>query len=302
MRDALAKKSSMVISQMLGGLGNQMFQYAAGRALSLATEQPLLLDLRSFKSYKLHNGFEINHAFNAPVNSAAEFDLHRLLGWRAYELPLRVLRRVESSLLRGKNLVIEPHFNYWGGFSKIRKPSYLTGYWQSEKYFTDYEDVIRSDFSFKRPLDSENRKISSHIQSYNSVSLHVRRGDYVTHAATSKILNTCSVDYYQHAIQYIAERVTSPYFYIFSDNIQWVRDNIHIPFAAEYIDHNHGRNSFIDMHLMSLCKHHIIANSSFSWWGAWLNDNPNKLVVVPRKWFVNNTNDQDLVPEKWVRL
>ena len=233
MRNALIKKNGMVISQILGGLGNQMFQYAAGRALSLASGHPLFLDLRGFKSYKLHNGFEINNIFYAPVNSATEFDLHRLLGWRAYELSLRALRRAQSSLLRGKNLVIEPHFNYWRGLSEIRKPSYLMGYWQSEKYFTDYEDVIRSDFSFKQPLDCENIKISTYIQNSNSVSLHVRRGDYVTHASTSKILNICSVDYYRHAIQYIAERVKFPHFYIFSDNIQWVRDNIDITFRVK---------------------------------------------------------------------
>jgi len=292
----------MVISQILGGLGNQMFQYAAGRAASLALGCPLLLDLRGFRSYKLHNGFEIDRVFCAPINLVAEDDVRHLLGWRAYDLPLRILRRVESSLLRGKNLVIEPHFNYWGGFSKVKKPSYLMGYWQSEKYFADYEEVIRSDFSFKGSLESENLKISTHIQSSNSVSLHVRRGDYVTHASTSKILNTCSVDYYQHAIQYIAERVKSPYFYIFSDNIQWVRENINIPFPAEYIDRNHGSNSFIDMQLMSICKHHIIANSSFSWWGAWLSRNKDQIVIAPHKWFRNGLNDSDLIPQRWIRL
>ena len=277
-----------------------MFQYAAGRALSLSLGSHILLDVHGFRSYKLHNGFEIDRVFCAPINLVAEDEVRRLLGWRASELSLRVLWRMKSSILRGNNLVIEPHFNYWGDFSKVKRSSYLVGYWQSEKYFTDYEEVIRSDFTFKETLDRENLETSTNIQSSNSVSLHVRRGDYVTHA--SKTLNTCSVDYYRYAIKYISERVSSPYFYIFSDDIQWVRNNIDIPFPAEYVDRNHGCNSFIDMQLMSMCKHHIIANSSFSWWGAWLSGNKGQIVVAPQKWFRNGLNDSDLIPQRWIRL
>ena len=292
----------MVISQILGGLGNQMFQYAAGRALSLALGCPLLLDLRGFKRYSLHNGFEIDRVFYAPVEAATEAEVSQVLGWRAGKLIRKLLKRVPSPLLCGPHLAIEPSFNYWPELRQVDKPSYLMGYWQSEKYFKDFEQNIRSDFSFKTSLDGENLATSVSMQGCNSVSLHVRRGDYVTHAPTAKILNVCSIDYYQKAITRIAEQVPSPHFFVFSDDQQWVRNNLKIPFPTEHIDRNHGMKSYIDMQLMSFCKHQIIANSSFSWWGAWLNVNPDKIVIAPRNWFCNGMDDSDLIPQQWTRL
>ena len=292
----------MVISQILGGLGNQMFQYAAGRALSLAAEQPLLLDLRGFERYTLHQGFEIGTVFSAPVKAATASDVSDMLGWRAGDLMRKVLKRVPYPRLHGPHLAIEPHFNYWPGLREIDAPSYLMGYWQSEKYFKDFEQNIRSDFNFKATLDGENLETSDRMQGCNSVSLHVRRGDYVTHAPTAKILNVCSIDFYHKAITRIAEQISSPYLFVFSDDQQWVRNNLKIPFPAEYIDRNRGMQSYIDMQLMSLCKHQIIANSSFSWWGAWLNQNPGKIVIAPRNWFCNGLNDGDLIPQQWTSL
>ena len=279
-----------------------MFQYASGRALSLALGRIFLLDLRGFEKYELHNGFEIDRVFFAPVKTATEADVHKLLSWRAGKLICKLLKRVESRLLRGPNLAIEPHFNYWPGLREIGAPSYLMGYWQSEKYFNDFEENIRSDFSFKAALDGENLETSVRMRGCNSVSLHVRRGDYVTHAPTAKILNACSIDYYYKAISRIGEKVPAPHFFVFSDDQQWVRNNLKVPFPAEYIDRNHGMQSYIDMQLMSLCKHQIIANSSFSWWGAWLNVNPEKIVIAPRDWFCNGLDDSDLIPHKWTRL
>lgn len=292
----------MVITQILGGLGNQMFQYASGRALSLAVEQPFLLDLRGFKRYALHQGFELDRVFTAPVKAATANDVSSMLGWRAPDLVRKVLKRTHSPLLNGTRLAIEPHFNYWAGLRVGGAPRYLMGYWQSEKYFKDFEQNIRSDFSFKAILDGENLETSVRMQGCNSVSLHVRRGDYVTHAPTAKILNVCPIDYYHKAITNIAEQIPSPYFFVFSDDQEWVRSNLNIPFPAEYIDRNRGMHSHIDMHLMSLCKHQIIANSTFSWWGAWLNQNPGKIVIAPRNWFCNGTNDEDLIPQQWTRL
>lgn len=292
----------MIICQILGGLGNQMFQYATGRALSLALGCQLLLDLRSFRRYSLHNGFEIDRIFYAPVKAATEADVGKVLNWRASNLARKLLKRVRSPLLHGPNLAIEPHFNYWPRLRELDAPSYLMGYWQSEKYFNDFEQIIRADFSFKTALNGENLETSVRIQDCNSVSLHVRRGDYVTHAPTAKILNVCSIDYYHKAITRIAELIHLPYFFVFSDDHKWVRNNLKIPFPTEYIDRNRGMQSYIDMQLMSLCKHQIIANSSFSWWGAWLNQNPGKIVIAPRNWFCNGLNDSDLIPQKWTRL
>lgn len=292
----------MVISQILGGLGNQMFQYAAGRALSLAVGQPLLLDLRGFENYALHQGFELERVFTAPVKAATAGDVSRMLGWRAPDLVRKVLKRTESPLLRGTRLAIEPHFNYWAGLRKGGAPRYLMGYWQSERYFKDFAEILRADFRFKSPLDGVNRDIAGRMQACQSVSLHVRRGDYVSHAATAKILNVCSLNYYRKAIDYVAAHVAEPSFFVFSDDPQWTQENLKIGFPAEYVDGNRGQRSYIDMQLMSLCKHQIIANSSFSWWGAWLNPNTGKHVVAPTEWFRNGTDDSDLVPTEWARV
>jgi hypothetical protein len=291
----------MVICQILGGLGNQMFQYAAARALSLNSGSPLLLDLRGFEKYALHNGFEIDRVFLAPVKVATEADVSQLLSWRSAGLIRKLLKRVTSPLLCGPYLAIEPHFNYWPGLKDFGA-CYLMGYWQSEKYFQDFEHTIRADFDFKMALAGDNLNTSVRMEGCNSVSLHVRRGDYITHAPTAKILNVCSIDYYQEAVKHIAERVTSPHFFVFSDDQQWVRNNINIPFPTEYIDRNSGVHSHVDMHLMSLCKHQIIANSSFGWWGAWLNNNQEKIVIAPRAWFRNGLKDSDLIPKRWIRL
>ena len=292
----------MIICKILGGLGNQMFQYAAGRALSIYSGNPLLLDLRSFQHYKLHNGFEIGQIFCAPVQVATNDDISQVLGWRGHDLIAKVLKRAQSSLLNGPRLAIEPHSHYWPKLKEFTAPFYFQGYWQSDKYFMEYEQVIRSDFCFKEPLSGVNLDSSVRIQGCNSVSLHVRRGDYVTHAPTTKILNPCPVEYYETAIACIAARINSPCFFVFSDDPQWVRRNLSIPFPVEYVDGNRGPQSYIDMQLMSLCKHHIIANSSFSWWGAWLNRNPDKLVFAPRRWFCNGMNDSDLTPQDWIKL
>ena len=292
----------MVISQILGGLGNQMFQYAAGRALSLAVEQAFLLDLRGFTNYALHNGFELDRVFSAPVKVATSGDVRNMLGWRSSELVRKVFKRIKSPLLHGTRLAIEPHFNYWSGLRAGGTKRYLMGYWQSEMYFKDYAETLRSDFNFTIPLDETNQNIAQRIQHNNAVSLHVRRGDYITHTPNAKILSTCSLDYYNNAIDYMSKRVDSPHFFLFSDDMEWVKANLDIPFEKTYIEHNRGADSYRDMQLMHMCRHHIIANSSFSWWGAWLNPNPDKLVVAPKTWFSDGKVDDDLIPREWIRL
>jgi hypothetical protein len=197
---------------------------------------------------------------------------------------------------------MEPHYHYWPDLNTYRSCAYLYGYWQSEKYFQSIKSIIRSDFQFLNALDSRNALLAKEIQNTLSVSVHIRRGDYLSNYRTSKIMHICEPDYYQRAITHLSTQLNKPKFYIFSDDIAWVKDRLSVPADTKFIEHNIGKESYRDMQLMSLCKHNITANSSFSWWGAWLNDNPNKLVVMPRKWFVNNINDQDLVPDKWVRL
>ena len=292
----------MIITQVIGGLGNQMFQYAAGRAVSMKNHTPLYLDISGFKNYELHQGFELQRVFTSSCEIASPADVRRVLGWQSPPVIRRIISRKPLASFCKQHFVVEPHFQYWPGVNSVPKDCYLSGYWQSEKYFDNVESQIRADFTFKPPLKMLNAELASKIGQMNAVSLHVRRGDYANNPKTTAMHGLCPMDYYLSAIRYIAERVESPYFYIFSDDIDWVKDNLNINFPCEYIGHNHGAESYNDMRLMSLCKHHIIANSSFSWWGAWLNPNAEKIVVSPKRWFSIEKNALDLIPQSWVRL
>jgi hypothetical protein len=292
----------MIIANLIGGLGNQMFQYAAGRAISLEHETALRLDVSGYKKYKLHQGFELQRIFNCPAEAVCEKDMQSVLGWQSVASARKLLSRQSMAWLRSKAFVIEPHFQYWYGIKSVPKDCYLAGYWQSEKYFSAAETQIREDFSFKSPLQNKNAEIAQTILHCNAVSLHVRRGDYVTNPQTTATHGLCTLDYYRQSIQYVAERVQQPNFFIFSDDIAWARDNLNIPHQCQYVDFNKGEESYNDMRLMSMCNHHIIANSSFSWWGAWLNPRSDKVVIAPRKWFANQTDASDLLPQRWIKL
>lgn len=292
----------MIITQIIGGLGNQMFQYAAGRCLSIKRGTQFKLDISGFADYSLHQGFELKRVFDCPAESATKADIHSILGWQSCATVRKILSRPNMVTLRRKSFVVEPHFNYWQDISAVPLESYLSGYWQSEKYFFDVAPTIRADFVFRNSLNSLNVELARNIQRENAISLHVRRGDYVNNPKTTATHGLCSLEYYQSAVQYVISKIDQPSFYIFSDDPTWVRENITIDFPCRYVDHNRDAESYNDMRLMSMCKHHIIANSSFSWWGAWLNPDPSKIVVAPRKWFANNSDVSDLFPPGWVTL
>jgi hypothetical protein len=240
--------------------------------------------------------------FSVNVKYADKQTVSELLSWRSINIIKKLLRRKPFSVLKGKSFVIEPGFSYWSQFFDLSQDCYLHGYWQSELYFKSFERIIREDFTFREPLDERNSILAAEIHRTSSVSLHVRRGDYISDNKTSNIMGVCSLKYYQDAIKYISQKIDNPVFYIFSDDIEWVKRELIISFPCVYIDFNQQSVSYKDMQLMSLCKCNIIANSSFSWWGAWLNINPEKIVIAPNSWFCNGTNDQDLIPYNWLRL
>jgi len=292
----------MVISHILGGLGNQMFQYAAARALSLRIQRSLLLDLSDFSNYTLHQGFELERVFNLSVKAAQRDDVKKVLGWQRASLLRRVIKRPIFSFLRKRSFLVEPHFNYWSQLESMESDCYLMGYWQSERYFESIRQTIRKDFEFRQPLCDRNLELAKDICNTQSVSMHIRRGDYVSDSKTKKILNVCSLEYYRKSIDYVSNCINSPTFFVFSDDMDWVRSNIKIPFPCVFVDHNHGVESYRDMQLMSLCKNNVIANSTFSWWGAWLNTNDAKIVTAPKEWFVGQPSPLDLYPSTWVVL
>jgi hypothetical protein len=292
----------MIISHIIGGLGNQMFQYALGRSRSLELDVPLKLHVSDFAGYGLHNGFELGHVFSGDFLPAADDEVRSVLGWRRSWACRRILINRRAAALRGPHLIVEPRFGYWPGIAETTDNCFLVGNWQSEKYFKNVESTIRADLNFRHPPNSRNQEWMSRIGDCQSVSLHVRRGDYATHARTRAVLGILPLDYYRAAIDFVAGRTESPELFIFSDDIPWAREHLDIPFPCHYIDHNKGPESYNDMRLMSVCRHHIIANSSFSWWGAWLNPAPDKIVVAPRRWFANGWSIEDLIPAAWVSL
>lgn len=292
----------MIITNIIGGLGNQMFQYAAGCALSLKTGADLRLDTSGFTRYDLHQGFELKRIFNCEAGIASKSDMRDVLGWQYSSGIRRILLRPNLAAFRRKEFVVEPSFNYWLGIKELTGSCYLYGYWQSEKYFIDVAAYIRNEFTFKLPLDDHNAEVCDHIKQVNAVSLHVRRGDFASNPKVMATHGLCSLEYYNTAIHYVTERVKRPYFMVFSDDIEWVKSNLKIDGPHQYVERNSGLDSYNDMRLMSLCRHHIIANSSFSWWGAWLNPRKDKIIVAPKYWFANKINSQDLIPENWVVL
>lgn len=294
---------NMVISNIIGGLGNQMFQFAAGLAISKNRNVLYLLDVSSFRNYQLHQGFELNKVFDCNVGIANSHQILETLGWQNKNFVRNLVSQHRFSVFRRKEFIVEPHFQYWVEMENVPKNCFLQGFWQSEKYFSGIGEQVRRQFSFKLPLDNKNRRVAEKISNVNAVSMHVRRGDYANHAETNATHGLCSMNYYQSAVRYIVERVEAPHFFVFSDDVSWTKKNLKLNFPCEFVDINHGSESFNDMHLMSLCKHNIIANSSFSWWGAWLNKNPNKIVIAPQRWFKDSAiNTKDLIPESWVRL
>lgn len=279
-----------------------MFQYAAVRALALRKQVPARLDVSRFSTYALHQGFELNRIFVCNVPVATPQEISGVLGWQASSIAQRVLGRPSMARFRSRRWLAEPHFTYWSGLRMAPATCYIEGYWQSSKYFDDVEDLIRKDFCFRSPMSLKNSLLATKISGTNSISLHVRRGDYVTNKDASRIHALCPVAYYERAIQEMAGRIEKPHFFVFSDDVQWVKDHVHITHPCDWIDHNTGVDSYNDMRLMSLCKHHIVANSTFSWWGAWLNPSSDKVVIAPDPWFANEFSAKDLIPDTWLRL
>ena len=291
----------MIIVKLKGGIGNQMFQYAAGRRLTYVLGTELKLDISVFENYNLRK-YELG-SFNILEDFASPREVKTLTSQKNGVLAglVRCLLRRPKDL--APSHIRESYFHFDSEILNLPNNVYLDGYWQNEKYFNNIEDVIRKEFAITVPQTSENQKIAELISSHESVSLHVRRGDYVSDLQTSKVHGTCGLDYYARAIAEIYSRVDSPHFFVFSDDMEWSKANLDISHPVVFVDHNNALTSYEDLRLMSLCKHHIIANSSFSWWGAWLNQNSCKIVLAPKKWFNSvDYNTKDLIPDGWLKI
>ena len=285
----------MVVSRLIGGLGNQMFQYAAGRSLAVANGCDFQLDVSGYKDYTLHNGFELD-LFNIHATVATDEEISSLVSVQS-----RFSRFMSTRLgLSNQSHFVEKSFSFDRDIFNIRHSVYIDGYWQSYKYFESIALPLRTEFTPKNPLSDLNFCIAQQISKVNAVSLHIRRGDYISNPVTNKVHGFLGIRYYEDAIRMILNKVSDPCFFVFSDDMDWARDNFQFISDVTFIEHNRGKKSYEDMRLMSLCKHHIVANSSFSWWGAWLGQNPNKIVLYPERWFVKNDRDTSaLFPLEW---
>jgi hypothetical protein len=281
----------MIAVRLIGGLGNQMFQYAAARALADRLGVELVFDIRAFDSYPLF-GYGLD-SFCVRGRLATPVELARWPTWmrRPYQLIQRlgVVTRWYS----------EPGFNYDPAWPTIDDNVLLDGYFQSEKYFSPIAASLRDDFALSQSLSPEMTEISELAHEANSVMIHVRRGDYVNNAKTLKVHGVCSPSYYEAAIEFMSQRLSRPRFFVFSDDIVWAKKNLKLGSNTLFVVGNYN-DPAIDIHLMAKCRHHIIANSSFSWWGAWLGQNEEQVVVAPSPWFnKSKMNARDLMIDGW---
>lgn len=289
----------MVIVKLLGGLGNQMFQYAAGRRLAQVLETELTLDITRFerdplRAYSLSH-FHIQERFATQPEIESFFLKHPL-----HALLKQVSRRFGYTVIKES-----PRPSFVPQLLSATGNVYLKGFWQSEQYFQDIRPLLLQEFEFKDAPDVENQSTLAAIQESESVALHIRRGDYVTDAPTNQMHGLCSLAYYQQAIETIAARVSQPSFFVFSDEPDWAKAHVNIPYPTCYVTHNSGENGHEDLRLMRQCKHFIAANSSFSWWGAWLAEYAGKIVIAPKQWFRElppDANADHIVPKAWIRL
>lgn len=271
----------MIIVNLTGGLGNQMFQYSFGRAIAEKRKTALKV-----------------HFTNALFNSQRSYDLEvfNISGTRATIEDLLKLRVAQNRIINralylfderyhfqiNKNIATQRYpYDFKESYRNIKDNSYIQGYWADERYFSEIRSIIRKEFTPKKKLDEKNNKLLKQIQALSSVSVHVRRGDYLTNK--NNIPKFVGLDYYVNAFKRIKKSVHDPVFFVFSDDIDWCKSNLkQISKNSLFIDHNKGRDAYKDMLLMSSCEHNIIANSTFSWWGAWMNKNKNKICIRPK--------------------
>jgi hypothetical protein len=290
----------MVIIQLSGGLGNQLFQYAYGKARAIEMGVDLKLDLSFYENYDWH---EYSLApFNIKANIASVNEIEEII-----KLDQKITNKVLTKIFKRPNHFIqEGNLLFDPRYLRIRRNSFVKGYWQSEKYFSANKKLILDEFEIKVSPSYLNQRVISDISRENSsVSLHIRRGNYVNIESVNKVHGVVSLDYYYKAIKIIEAKILDPKFFVFSDDIDWVKSNFKIDNRVSYIDINDDKHDYEDLRLMSLCKHNIIANSTFSWWGAYLNRYIGKIVIAPDRWFVEDTKNvesRDIVPSNWIRL
>ena len=284
-----------IITNIIGGLGNQMFQYAAGYVLAQKTGLDLKLDLNDYNLIG-DKRFELEKTFGLQILKANKVDIKNIIGndGNLY------IRRFINKLGLSKNFLKEKPYTFNENFLNVKDSIYLDGYWQNYNYFLKDKLKIKQQFNFTCLSNKERELFFEKYRDRSCVSLHIRKGDYIN-KKNIKIFFPLDDKYYTEALNIIKGKIKNPYFFIFSDDLEWVNSNINL----NNINYKIVPPSLIvgkDMALMSLCDHHIIANSTFSWWGAWLNFSKNKIVVTPKNWLNSNIQPAGLNCSSWIAI
>lgn len=290
----------MIISRIIGGLGNQMFNYAAGKRLSIKLGIELKLDVSGYPT-KVGENCMLD-VFNIDECIATKDEIYRIKQY-SNSLFVRMKNRLsKTSLFSKSGYIKEKHFEFDPEIISLGDNVYLDGYWQSEKYFIDIENEIRHSFTIKEPQTGENEILAEKIYNTSSVFILVRRGAYASEPEVRASHGLVPLEYYKSCVDKIAQYVPDPHFFVFTndDDRDWTKENLNLKFPTIYVDHNDKNNYNEDLRLMSQCKHAICSNSSWAWWGAWLITNPQKIVYAPKKWFNVNINTRDLYPPDWI--
>ncbi|MFK8037022.1 MAG: alpha-1,2-fucosyltransferase [Crocinitomicaceae bacterium] len=292
----------MIYIKIRGGLGNQMFQFAAAVALSKEKKTTIGIETSEFLKPDSNNYtsrvFELGDVFNlvdAQIVSKKSYN---------YLIEDNFFFKLKRKLFNGSvfyetNLAFDPTIN------KLSKNGYIEGYFQSEKYFLKYRESLLSLFTFSKKPSIKTTQTIAKINKTSSIAIHIRRGDYQKNREINNVHGVLPLSYYEDALKHFD--LSESHLLFFSDDIDWVKESFNFlnQVNVTYVNWNTGKDSWQDLFLMSNCKHFIIANSSFSWWGAWLSTNENKTVICPKQWFADknlNKNTSDLIPKRWIRI
>ena len=293
----------MRIVKIQGGLGNQMFEYALAKWLEFTGKDVKIYLGHYSGTYKgvgdaIHNGYELNHIFmpRIPVASKEEVLHYARINRDFWSRGMNKLVGPKKTHIRQEDL--DKKRCYFPELKNLEN-AYLDGYWNSFLYAEEVKKFIMKEFKFKNELSEKNAIVAKHIRDTTSISLHIRHGDYLKLQDRYAIP---TIGYYNSAIAYFQKRFKKIRFFCFSDDIEWCKQHISVE-DIEFIDWNAGTDSYVDMQLMSLCKHNIIANSTFSMWAAWLNTYEDKIVIRPESVFVDSENEKiDMWPKEWIAL
>lgn len=289
----------MVTVELRGGLGNQLFQYAAGIGLACHLKTGLITNITDLlapdKVLGTYRTFKLNYLNEPPVIN------NRVNEKKIIQKTKKILQKLN---IGSDKLYKEKFFHYNPAFWMETGNVLITGNFQSEKYFLPYKSIVLDKLQFNKSLLSlSDKELLTKIMSAESLSVHIRRGDYLSNKIANDVLGVLPVAYYENAYEEILKKSRPKTIFIFSDDIKWAKENLRFINEVTFVESKGNNSDLCDFILMQHCSHNIIANSSFSWWAAYLNPNPNKIVIAPKRWFNKAPYDtKDLIPENWIRL